>query len=164
MFQGLRIGSPVFVLFKDDMRLCTGEVTSVGTPRPVFNQMSGNTFLAPQYTVDAKVSIDGRNYEFNQLPGELDSFWYGGSSTLICEGKDALLREIENACSASQRHIDSVPYHEMVLTKGRKIISDLNPGIRKEVERSEKMEALSKQVEDLTAMVSEIFKQSKKEK
>lgn len=153
------IGSSVYVLFKDEMRLCTGEVTFVGNPKQVFN---GNNFFAPKYSVDLKVNVGGQNYEFSQLPGDADAFWY--SNTLVCENKDAAIREVDAICLASQRHIENTPYHEKILEAGMKIKADLNPQLKKEAEQAEKIESLQKQIESMQAMLSEVLGHSKKEK
>lgn len=160
MFQGLSIGSSVYVLTKDDMNLRIGEVSFVGNPKQVFNQLPGN-FLTPKYSVDIKVSVDGQQYEFNQLPGELDAFCYN-SGTLICDTQESLLKELAAIESASKKHIEDVPTHERRLEECRRIRSDIDPQVKKEAEQTRRIDSLQSQVSDIRAMLSELLEQTKK--
>ena len=158
MFQSLRIGTPLYVLHKNEPRVETGEVIYVSNPTPQFGQTYQMGIpIGQSPTVDVKIKVAGKDnpIEIKQLPATLTIADYG-NGMVISENRDAILNEISVLKGNSQRVIDSIEQHKEVVRKCDTLLEELNPQIRQEAERSREIENLSSRVGGLENSMEDI--------
>lgn len=155
MFQGLRQGSPFYILEKgDDIKLKIGTVQSVTSPMPKFNSYQPYNH---DTTVDIKVDIDGHVLEFNKVPSTLAIANFGAAGMVISESKDAMLAEIESLLQQSKSALANVHYHERAVKACDDIVRQLNPAYAKEQQRDETMNELQGEVASIKESLAKIL-------
>lgn len=164
MFQSLRIGTPLYVLHKNEPRLEVGEVTHVTTPVNQFGQpVYGNNQPA---TVDVQIRCGERSIELKQLPATLAITDYG-NGRVIAESRDAISNEIAVMRQNSQRILESTEQHTAIVRKCDELLQELNPQVKQEAERQREIEMLGKRVgglENSLVRIEELLIQSMKPK
>lgn len=158
MFQSLRIGTPLYVLHKNEPRLEIGEVTFVSNPTPQFGQtyQMGNP-MGQNFIVDVNIKVEGKEkpIEIKQLPASQTIADYG-NGMVISESREAILNEIGVLKSNSERVINSIEQHKEIVRKCDTLLAELNPQIRQEAERSREIENLSTRVVGLESSIADI--------
>jgi hypothetical protein len=171
MFQGVRQGGLFYILEKgEDVRLKIGQVVSVSNPQPRYNQMSmGQPYAQPDMVVDVKVKVEDEVMEFKQLGANLTIANSG--NLVVSDNKDAMSAEVEGLLRTSKQIIDSIPYHEKVLTRCDSVLRELNPQFAKEKEQEEKIGALEEKMlgiegtlDEMMSMLSNALGQAKAKK
>ena len=97
MFSNLRIGTPLYILHKQDPKLEIGEVTFVSQPAPQFGTTytSGYPMPAPKMLVDVKIkSPGGEVVDLQKLPADLSIADFG-NGMVVSESRDAIYNEID---------------------------------------------------------------------
>lgn len=157
MFQSLRIGTPLYVLHKNEPKVEQGEVIFVSNPVPQFGQTTFSAgIMTPQpMTVDVKIKSGEQTIELQKLPANMSIADYG-NGMVVSESRDAILNEISALKNNSQRVIDGIEQHKEIVRKCDTLLEELNPQIRKEAERSREIEALSTRVGGLESSLGRI--------
>lgn len=165
MFSGLRQNGLFYILEKgDELRLKIGHVVSVSNPQPKYGQFgyAGQ----PEMVVDVKVKVDEETIEFKQL--NANSNIANSGSVIVSDSKEAMSAEVEGLLHTSKGILDSVSYHEKVLTSCDGILRELNPNFKKEKEQEEKIGMLEDKIvgiegtlSDMMSMLSNALEQSK---
>ena len=153
MFQGLSVGSPIYVLFKQEPKVSIGEVSFIGNPSPVYNTTS---IMPPKYTYDVKAVIEGKEYEFNKLPGEQSVFGYQNYNTIISDSRDGIIKEVETVRNQSAQILEDIDSHKRIVEKCSTILTELNPQLKKEAEQAEEIARLKKGMSELQVGMSDI--------
>ena len=158
MFQGLKVGSPVYVLFRQEPSVAQGEVSFVSNPAPLYNATAfqPNVMLAPKYTIDIKVNIGDKEYEFNKLPAEQSVFSYGTGSAVISDSREGIISEVEAYRNRSAKILDEVDMHRKIVSDCDSMLAQLNPQLRKEAEQAEEIANLKKGMADLRDDMTDI--------
>lgn len=155
MFQGLRQGSPFYILEKgDEIKLKIGTVQNVSTPMPKFNNYPP---YGAESTVDISVDVDGSMLEFNKVPGNLSIANFGQAGMVIAESKDAMLGEIEALLQTSKSALANVSYHERAVKACDTMVRQLNPAYAKEQQRDEVMSELQDEVAGIKESLARIL-------
>ena len=143
MFQNLRIGTPLFVLHKNEPKLEVGEVTFVSQPVNPFGQpvYAGNQ----PATVDVRIQCGEQPIELQKLPATLSIADYG-NGMVISESRDAISNEVAILRQNSQRILESTEQHQSIVRKCDELLQELNPQARQAADRQKEMDALSKRV------------------
>lgn len=165
MFSGLRQNGLFYILEKgDDLRLKVGQVVAVSNPQPKYGQFGYNA--QPEMVVDVKVRVDEETIEFKQLNANANIANSG--NVIVSDSKEAMSAEVEGLLRTSKGILDSVSYHEKVLTSCDGILRELNPSFRKEKEQEEKIGMLEEKMvgiegtlSDMMSMLSSALDQSK---
>lgn len=157
MFNALRQGSPFFILEKvDEPKLRIGSVVSVSQPQPKYS----NTFIPNQQfgemTVDVVVKVGEEEIKFEKLPSNLSIANFGANGVVVSESKEAMNSEVEGMLRNSKQIIDSVPYHEKVISSCDVMLRELNPSFRKEKEQEEKIGLLEQKMNGMEGTLTEI--------
>ena len=164
MFQGLRQQGILYILERTDegLSLKTGQVISVSNPQPKYNQFGTTpTFNAqPEMVVDVKVKVGDDELEFKQL-GATQSIANSGN-VVVSDSREAMDAEVDGLMRSSKMHIDSVPYHEKILSTGLVVKRDLNPQFAKEKAQEEKIEVLEGKVEKMGVTLGSIHEMLEK--
>ena len=158
MFQGLRQGGMFYILEKgEDISLKIGQVVSVSNPQPKYNQFgTAPTFTAqPEMVVDVKVKVCEDTMEFKQLNANMNIANSG--NVVVSDSKEAMSAEVEGLLRTSKQIIESVPFHEKVITSCDAMLRDLNPAFAKEKEQEEKMSMLEGEVTGIKETLGEMM-------
>lgn len=159
MFSALRQGSLFYILEKSDSpKLRVGNVVSVGNPMPRYN----NTFVPNQNqydtVVDVVVKIGDEEVKFEKLPSSMSIANSGQSGIVVSESKEAMNSEVEAMLRSSRQIIESVPYHEKVVSACDTMLRELNPQFAKEKEQEEKIGLLEQKMDGMDKTLSNISK------
>lgn len=157
MFQSLRIGTPLYVLHKNEPKLEVGEVTFVSNPVPQYGTTTyGAGFQMQQPTiVDVKIKCGEQNIELKQLPATASIADYG-NGMVICESKEGILTEIDTLRKSSMRVLDSIEQHKQIVAQCESFIAELNPQVRLDAERSQEIAGLKNEVNGLKDDMTDI--------
>lgn len=149
MFSALRQGSTIYILEKGDKpKLKLGSVISATSPNN-YNYMNAGT-------LDINVSVDDQTLEFKQLPSALSVANYNNGNTIVSESKDLMCQEVENMIRNSKQIIDSIPYHENVITNGEEILKQLSPQFAKQKDQEDKINNLETKVGSMESKLDSI--------
>lgn len=172
MFQSLRIGTPLYVLHKNEPKLEVGEVTFVSNPTPQFGTTYGAGYQMQQPTVvDVKIKVAGQEnpIEIKQLPATLSIADYG-NGMVISESREGILTEIDTLRKNSLRVLDSLDQHKSIVKQCEAFIAELNPQVKIEAERTQEIAGLKDEVNglkddmtDIKGMLTKLLSKSQKE-
>lgn len=171
MFQGVRQNGLFYILEKgEDLKLRVGQVISVSNPQPKYGQFNTPTFGSqPEMTVDIRVKVDDETLDFKQLSANASIANSG--NVVVSDSKDAMSAEVEGLLRTSKAILESIPYHEKMLSSCDNVLRDLNPSFRKEKEQEEKMTMLEGEVigikdtlNEMMGLLSNALGQSKSKK
>lgn len=155
MFSALRQGSLFYVLEKSDHpRLKVGTVVSVSTPVPRYNTYMNQNF---DTVVDVVVKVGDEEVKFEKLPSSM-SIANSNAGVVVSESKEAMSSEVEAMLRSSRQIIESVPYHEKVMTACDGMLRELNPQFAKEKEQEEKIGMLEQKMDGMDKTLSNISK------
>ena len=157
MFSALRSGSPFYILEKsDEPKLKIGSVVSVSQPQPKF----ANSFIPNQQfsemVVDVVVKVGEEEIKFEKLPSNLSIANFGQGGVVVSESKEAMNTEVEGMLRTSRQILDSIPYHEKVLSVCDTMLRELNPQFAKEKEQEEKIGLLEQKMNGMEGTLSDI--------
>lgn len=139
MFSALRQGSVLYILEKGEKpQLKVGQVTSVSSPN--YN----NNYMLNGSTVNINVKIGDQTMDFQNVIGSLSVTSY--NNITIAETKELMLNEVDNMLQNSRNIIDSVSYHNNVISSCEEILKELNPRFAKEKERDEDINNLKTKI------------------
>lgn len=148
MFSALRQGSTLYILEKgENLTLKIGQVTGITQPN------YGNNFLMT--TVDITSKVGDQTMDFKNVPGSQSVANY--NNAIITETKELMTNEVENMLQNSKSIVDSIPYHNKVITSCEKILSDLNPRFAKEKERDEDITNLKNKIGGIETKMDKIL-------
>lgn len=148
MFSALRQGSVIYILEKGDIpTLKIGQVESITQPN--------NNFLINQISVDINVKTGNSNMEFKNVPGSFSVTSY--NNVIITETKELMSNEVDNMLQNSKSIVESVDYHNNVISSCEKILKDLNPRFAKEKERDEDISNLKTKMGGIESKMDKIL-------
>lgn len=157
MFQAVRQGNLFYILEKgDELKLKVGQVVSASNPQPKYSQFGAPNFGAQQeMTVDVRVKVDDEMLDFKQLNASASIANSG--NVIVSDSKDAMSAEVEGLLRTSKGILDSVPYHEKMISSCDAVLRDLNPSFKKEKEQEEKMTILEGEVIGIKDTLNEMM-------
>ena len=160
MFQGLRQNSLFYILEKgDNLNLKVGQVVNVSNPQPKYNQFQTTMPYNPQQemVVDVKVKVGDETIDFKQIPANLAIANSENNSVVVSESKEAMSAEVEAMLRASNNILESIPYHQKVISNCDIILRELNPQFAKEKEQEEKIGALEERMGNIDDKLNKMF-------
>ena len=109
MFSALRQGSVVYILEKgENPVLKVGQVVSITQPNYSSN------FLMNGSTIDINVKVNNQNMDFKNVPSSQSIANY--NNAVITETKELMSNEVDNMLQSSRSIVDSVTYHNNIIT------------------------------------------------
>jgi spore coat protein CotF len=160
MFQSLRQNSLFYILEKgDNLNLKVGQVVNVSNPQPKYNQFQTTMPYNPQQemVVDVKVKVGDETIDFKQIPANLAIANSENNSVVVSESKEAMSAEVEAMLRASNNILESIPYHQKVISNCDIILRELNPQFAKEKEQEEKIGALEERMGNIDDKLNKMF-------
>ena len=150
MFSALRQGSVVYILEKgENPVLKVGQVVSITQPNYSSN------FLMNGSTIDINVKVNNQNMDFKNVPSSQSVANY--NNAIITETKELMSNEVDNMLQNSKSIVDSVTYHNNIITSCENILKDLNPRFAKEKERDEDINNLKDKMEGIESKMDKIL-------
>ncbi len=150
MFSALRQGSVVYILEKgENPVLKVGQVVSITQPN------YSNNFLMNGSTIDINVKVNDQNMDFKNVPSSQSVANY--NNVIITETKELMSNEVDNMLQNSKSIVDSVTYHNNIITSCENILKDLNPRFAKEKERDEDINNLKGKMEGIESKMDKIL-------
>ena len=148
MFQALRQGNQVYILYKSDSPvLKIGIVQSVSAPLSYYGGAS---------TVDINVKVDNDNLDFKHLPATLSIANYNNSDIVISESKETMVSEVEGMIRVSKDVLNHIPYHEKVIIEGEQMLRQLNTQYAKQKDQEEKINNLETKIGGIESKLDNI--------
>jgi hypothetical protein len=169
MLSGLRPGTPVFVLYKNEPRFATAKVVSISNQYPQYNfQQPLNAGNGP--VVDLVLEIDGKTETFSRIPLNSSIAEFPDKGVIISETRDGIVNEVNVIRNASQTAIEQVDTHKRIISACDQLLCDLNPQLKHEQEQAgkiarleEQLAGMSDQIAALTGMLSKTLGKKKEE-
>lgn len=150
MFSALRQGSVLYILEKGESpTLKVGQVTSITQPN--YN----NNFLMNGSTIDISVKVGNEAMDFKNVPGSQSVTSY--NNVIITETKELMSNEVDNMLQNSKSIVDSVSYHNNVISACEGILKDLNPRFAREKERDEDISNLKTKIGGIETKMDKIL-------
>lgn len=152
MFNGLREGSPIYILHKGDKdnnpKLRIAYVTKKGEPITITGAPAIN-FGMPMETyvdIEAQSQTDGQSYKFDKLPSNDSVRQYPNENTILTDSREIAIQEVENMNRLSSQVLETVPYHQSVVEAREEMMCLLNPQFAKEKEQEQKIGMLETKI------------------
>lgn len=169
MLSGLRPGTPVYVLYKNEPRFATAKVVSVSNQYPQFNfQQPLNP--GQNVAVDIAIEVNGKTETYQRIPLNSTIAEFPDKGVLISETRDGIINEVNAIRGASQAALEQVEAHKRVIASCDQLLFDLNPQLRKDQEQAteianlkQQLAGMSDQIAALTGMLSKSLGKTKKE-
>lgn len=157
MFSGLRQNSTFYILEKgNEFTLKIGQVVSVSNPQPKYNQYTQPTFGQQQEMfVDVQVKVGEESIDFKQLNANMNIANSG--NVVVSDSREAMSAEVEGLLRNSKQIIDSIPYHERVISSCDNMLRELNPQFAKEKEQEEKIDSLEERMGNIDDKLNKMF-------
>ena len=150
MFSALRQGSVVYILEKgENPVLKIGQVVSITQPNYSSN------FLMNGSTIDINVKVNNQNMDFKNVPSSQSVANY--NNVVITETKELMSNEVDNMLQSSRSIVDSVAYHNNIITSCESILKELNPRFAKEKERDEDINNLKDKMGGIESKMDKIL-------
>lgn len=157
MFSALRQGSVIYILEKgENPTLKVGQVVSITQPN------YSNNFLMNGSTIDINVKVGDQNMDFKNVPSSQSTATY--NNVIIAETKELMSNEVDNMLQSSKSIVDSVTYHNNVISSCENILKELNPRFAKEKERDEDITNLKDKMGGIESKMDQILTLLSKEK
>lgn len=150
MFSALRQGSTLFILEKGEKpSLKVGQIVSV--TQPSYN----SNFLVGNQTVDINVRVGDQSMDFRNVPSSQSVTSY--NNAIIAETRELMSAEVDNMLSSSKSVVESVAYHQGIISACEDILKDLNPRFAKEKERDEDISNLKSKIGGIESKMDKIL-------
>ena len=164
MLSGLRAGTPLYVLYKNEPRMAIGEVLSVSNPIPQFGSTyQAGVLMPPKTTVDIKVRLNGEEVTFQKLPSDQSAADFGGSGVVVSESREAILNEIEGFKKLSEKALQDVDRHKHIIVECNKMLGDLNPQVKREAEQAREIAGMKGDIASIKDMLAKVLNYKNKE-
>jgi len=169
MLSGLRPGTPVYVLYKNEPRFATAKVVSISNQYPQFNfQQPLNP--GQNVAVDIAIEVNGKTETYQRIPLNSSIAEFPEKGVLISETRDGIINEVNAIRAASQTALEQVEGHKRVIAACDQLLFDLNPQLKKDQEQAQEIATLkdqiagmSDQIAALTGMLSKSLGKKKEE-
>ena len=161
MFQSVRPNSPIYVLHKgDNPRLETGYVVNQPIPKPKYQ--IPHTFGQPQeMIVDLVVKLNDISLNLNSIPANLDiaDSYSNGESVVISDSREAMNSEIISLKQKSIAVINSIKYHQSLVSQYDKLLSDFNPEVAEKQAQQQEIADLRNQMNEMSKNMTLLLEQ-----
>lgn len=171
MLSGLRQGTPVYVLYKNEPRFAVGKVAQVSNQYPPqFNFQQPLNPNTMGMMVDLSIEVDGKTETYPRIPINSSIAEFPDKGVILSETRDGVVNEINVIRNASQTAIDQVDLHRRIIASCDQLLLDLNPQLKHEQEQAgkiarleEQLAGMSDQIAALTGMLSKSLGKKKEE-
>ena len=155
MLSGLRQGTPVYVLYKNEPRFAVGKVAQVSNQYPpqfnIQHPINPSNF---GLMVDLSIEVDGKTEVYPRIPINSSIAEFPEKGVIISETRDGIVNEINVIRNASQTAIDQVDLHKRIIESCDQLLLDLNPQLRHDQEQADKIARLEEQLSGMSEQIA----------
>lgn len=156
MFQALRPNNQIFILQKNKPVLDVGTVVSVSMPVPKYPMQP--MFGQPQeMVVDIVAKVNNQDITYQKIPANLDVADFGNNGIVLSDNKEAMNSEIMCLKQHSVDVINSVEYHQNLISECDKLLTSLNPDLAEKQAQKDRIDSLESQVLALVEMNKQLM-------
>lgn len=163
-FNSLGQGSPFYILRKvkgEKPILEIGSVKGKTNPMPSYQaQAIPGAFngMNPLYVTTLTISVNGNDRTISDLPVNVEiaargNETYSGSREAIMQAVDAMVQD-------SKRNISDVPYYQLCISEGEKMMEVLNPNYAEEKRRAASIKELQTRSDEQDKKLAALEQQS----
>jgi len=155
MLSGLRQGTPVYVLYKNEPRFAVGKVAQVSNQYPP--QFSFQQPINPSnmgMMVDLSIEVDGKTETYSRIPINSSIAEFPDKGVILSETRDGIVNEINVIRNASQTAIEQVELHKRIIASCDQLLLDLNPQLKHEQEQAGKIARLEEQIAGMSEQIA----------
>ena len=157
MFQGLTAGMPLYIFYKNELRVAEGRVVSANTHPPMPNPNNPMAILNGPVT-DITVTVDGKNLPpFQGLAPQAMIATFSNDGLVISEDKRLIDNEIKAIQDYRQGIVDSHDESLNIVDKCRALRLSLNSELQKEVEREQELASLRGEITEMKDMLASLL-------
>lgn len=155
MLSGLRQGTPVYVLYKNEPRFAVGKVAQVSNQYPPqFNFQQPINPNTMGMMVDLSIEVDGKTETYPRIPINSSIAEFPDKGVILSETRDGIVNEINVIRNASQTAIDQVELHKRIIASCDQLLLDLNPQLKHEQEQASKIAKLEEQIAGMSEQIA----------
>lgn len=171
MLSTLRAGTPVYLLYKNEMRSAAGTVQQVSGQYPNTTMNFQQPFVpGSNILVDITVDVGGKTETFQRIPLNSTIAEFPDRGILISETREGVINEVTATKNMKIAALQQMPTIQRDIEACDKLLLELNPQLRKEQEQATRIEKLeqqlsgmSDQIAALTGMLSKSLGKKNKE-
>ena len=149
MFSALRQDSILHVLDKSDNKLNyrTVKVESISQPRPKYN--------TSPYGGTAKMVIDiitrdkDGTQDFRDIPADVSYAEFNNGTIVISETREPLANIVTTRLSNDEQIVNNFDFYKEDIISCKNVLKQINPDFAKREEQDEKINKLSKEINDI---------------
>lgn len=155
MFQNLRKGSRVFVLYRNEPRVEEAEIDTILNPATQYN---ANQYNLISSVVDMRLKVRNDYINLKEVPANSSDVHLDNNNIIISESKDSIISEIESIKADSSARIipSEIEKHRDIVERCSVILENLKPEIKREVKRDKEIEELKANFGTLSNEISEL--------
>lgn len=155
MLSGLRQGTPVYVLYKNEPRFAVGKVAQVSNQYPPqFNFQQPINPNTMGMMVDLSIEVDGKTETYPRIPINSSIAEFPDKGVILSETRDGIVNEINVIRNASQTAIDQVDLHRRIIASCDQLLLDLNPQLKHDQEQASKIARLEEQLAGMSEQIA----------
>lgn len=163
MFSGLRAGTPLYILNRNEIATTIGEVVGVSNQNPQFPHTASTQWPSATLMVDVTVRLEGgQEVTYSKLPANQIIADVQGTALVVSESREAIINELHNICKQHERELELVPHRQQMVARCKDQIVDLNPQAKVEAEREKEFQAMRSEMAELKEMLARALNTSPK--
>lgn len=160
MFQSLRPNNQIYILHKNVPSLDIGTVISVSIPTPKYPVQP--MFGQPQeLVVDIVAKVNNQDITYQKVPANVDIADFGNNSIVLADNREAMNSEILSLKQKSLDIINSVEYHNELISNCDKLLTDLNPEFAEKQLQQNEINFLKSKVQEITDNFTSLMEMNK---
>lgn len=164
MFSNLRVGTPLYVLQKQDPKVSIGEVQSVGAPVPQFGTTYNAGYIQPpKMYVDVRIKVGDETIDLQKLPADETIADFGTNGMVVSENREAILTEIDILERTFQSGVDNYDKCLAGLDKCHEMREQLNPTAKQDAQQRHDIDALKAQMANIEGLLSKLLDTKKED-
>lgn len=155
MFQNLRKGSRIYILYRNEPRVEEAEIDSILNPATQYN---ANQYSMISSVVDIRLKVRNDFINLKEVPANSSDVHLDNNSIMISESKENIISEIESIKADSSARIipAEIEKHRDIVERCSVILENLKPEIKREVKRDKEIEELKANFGNLSNEIAEI--------
>ena len=107
-------------------------------------------------TVDVKVQVEDQQVNFEKLPSTAQIVNFGNEGVVVSDSREAMCAEIDAMLRHSKGVVESVDYHNGVISSCEEMLTRINPQIAKEKQQEKDISNLKSEVSGMKGTLSNI--------
>lgn len=157
MFQALRPNNIIYILHKDKPLLETGTIISVSAPTPKYPVQPMFGQQPQDLVVDIVAKVNNQDITYQKIPANLEVADFGNNSIVLSDNREAMNSEIMCLKQRSVDIVNSIEYHQNLISECDKLLTNLNPDLAEKRAQKERIDSLEMQITKLMEMNNQLM-------